>query len=176
MRSWWGKSSSKEAKKKPSKESFIDTLQRKLKFPSEGKSSSQKQRSDTVSRNQFLSRPVSRSTSPSKHVGRCQSFAERPQAQPLPLPCHAGVARTESSLAKPRQGKGAKPLLFLPLPKPGCIQNRLDHPEFDGDLMTASVSSDCSVDSDDPGDSSQRSPLASDCDLGNGTASGSPSR
>lgn len=177
MRSWWGKSSSKETKKKSSKESFIDTLQRKLRFPSDGKSSSQKHYGDTVSKNQFLSRPVSRSSSPSKHVGRCQSFAERPQAQPLPLPCqHAsGVARTESGLAKPRHGKGAKPLLFLPLPRPGCIQNTLDHSEFDGDLMTASVSSDCSVDSDDPGDSSQRSPLASDCDLGNGTASGSPS-
>lgn len=121
MPSWWGRSSSKEAKKKTSKESFIDTLHRKFKSPSEGKASSrsggsQKHCSDTVSEKGSRSPLESRSPSPSKHVARCQSFAERPHAQPLPLPgVHpACVGRTNSGIGistKPRLEKASKPII-----------------------------------------------------------------
>ncbi|XP_031281102.1 mitogen-activated protein kinase kinase kinase YODA-like isoform X2 [Pistacia vera] len=177
MRSWWGKSSSK---KKASKENFISTLHQKLKTTPEGKQSSRSGGSrrhcnDTVSELGSQSRAESRSTSPSKKVYRCQSFAERSDAQPLPLPGPhpAAVGRTDSEIsvsAKPRLEKGAKTSLFLPLPKPACIRNRANATDLDGDLVTASFSSDCSIDSDDPADSRNRSPLANDYDNGTRTA------
>lgn len=183
MPSWWGKSSSKEAKKKVSKESIIDAIQRKLKIPSENKSANRssggsRRGSDTISERASLSRAESRSCSPSKNVSRCQSFVDRPQAQPLPLPVRhpARVARTESGInvsAKPRLEKVSKPSLFLPLPQPACIRNRPDPADLDGDL--ADSVSECSIDSDDPADSSQRSPLASDYETGSRTTAGSPS-
>ncbi|KAJ0043119.1 hypothetical protein Pint_17483 [Pistacia integerrima] len=152
MRSWWGKSSSK---KKASKENFISTLHQKLKTTPEGKQSSRSGGSrrhcnDTVSELGSQSRAESRSTSPSKKVYRCQSFAERSDAQPLPLPGPhpAAVDRTDSEISV-----SAKPRL-----------------EKDGDLVTASFSSDCSIDSDDPADSHNRSPLANDYDNGTRTA------
>ncbi|CAK9160919.1 unnamed protein product [Ilex paraguariensis] len=185
MPSWQGKSSSKEAKKKSSKEGFFETLYRKFKNPSESKSTSRSGESrrhcnDTVSEKGSQSRAGSRSPSPSKHVSRCQSFVERPMAQPLPLPGlrPAGVGRTHSGItgsAKPRGEKGSKPSLFLPLPRPSCIRNKPDPADLDGDLVTASISSEGSVDSDDPADSRQRSPLASDYEIGSRTAAGSPS-
>jgi hypothetical protein len=190
MRSWWGKSSSKDSKKKTSKESksFIDTLHRKFKSSSEGKVSSRsggsrRHCSDTVSEKGSRSPLESRSPSPSKHVARCQSFAERPNAQPhaqpLPLPgVHpASVVRTDSGigiLTKPRLEKASKP--FLPLPRPGCIGGRPNPADLDGDLVTASVSSGSSIDSDDPADSHHRSPQATDYDAGTRIAAGSPSR
>ncbi|KAK4480739.1 hypothetical protein RD792_013821 [Penstemon davidsonii] len=184
MPSWWGKSSSKEAKKKTSKESFIDTLQKKFRSP-ESKSSSRsggsrKRASDTVSERGSESRAESRSASPSKHVGRCQSFAERSQAQPLPLPGlrPTNVSRTDSGIsemAKPKTERASKPSLLLPLPRPACIRKRLDPSDLDGELAVASISSECSIESDDPADSRQHSPLANDYDIGSRTAAGSPS-
>ncbi|KAL2542080.1 Mitogen-activated protein kinase kinase kinase YODA [Abeliophyllum distichum] len=187
MPSWWGKSSSKDAKKKTSKESFIDTLNRKFRSP-ESKSSnrsggSRRHSSDTVSEKGSQSRAESRSTSPSKHVARCQSFAERPQAQPpqpLPLPGlrPANVGSTDSGMgdvAKPKSQRISKPSLFLPLPRPGCIRHRPDPTDLDGEVVVASISSECSIESDDQADSRQRSPLASDYDIGSRTAAGSPS-
>ncbi|KAL0452480.1 UNVERIFIED_CONTAM: Mitogen-activated protein kinase kinase kinase YODA [Sesamum latifolium] len=184
MPSWWGRSSSKEAKKKTTKESFIDTLHKKFKSP-ESKSSSRpggsrRRSSDTVSERGSQSRAESRSPSPSKHVARCQSFAERPQAQPLPLPGlrPANVSRTDSGIsesAKPKLEKVSKPSLFLPLPRPACIRQRLEPADLDGEVAVASISSECSIESDDPADSRQRSPLANDYDIGCRTAAGSPS-
>ncbi|KAM7504779.1 hypothetical protein LguiB_003683 [Lonicera macranthoides] len=185
MPSWWVKSSSKDTKKKASKESIFDTLHRKFKIPSEGKSSNRSSESrgrgsDTFSVKESLSRVVSRSPSPSKNVSRCQSFVERPHAQPLPLPdLHpAGLARTDSGLcvsAKGRLRKGSQQSLFLPLPKPGCIRNTADLADLDGDLVNASISSEYSIDSDDQADSRQRSPLTSDYETGSRTTAGSPS-
>ncbi|GAB2294021.1 hypothetical protein Dimus_028237 [Dionaea muscipula] len=187
MPSWWGKSSSKEVKRKTSasKESFIDVLQRKFRFPADGKfdgspRGSRRRCSDTISERGFQSRAVSRSPSPSKHVARCQSFAERPLAQPLPLPRFhsANVGRTDSGISvstKPRVEKSSKSSLFLPLPKPACIRSRPDPSELDSDLVTASVSSESSIDSEDLTDSRMRSPQALDADNGTRTAAGSPS-
>ncbi|KAJ7969914.1 Mitogen-activated protein kinase kinase kinase [Quillaja saponaria] len=184
MLSWWGKLSSKEAKKKTGKESFIDTLQRKFKIPSEGKVSSRsgvsrRHCSDTISERGAQTPAGSRSSSPSKEVLRCQSFAERPHAQPLPLPgLHpSNVCRTNSgiSISTKRVEKGSKPSLFLPLPKPGCMRRSLNPTDLDGDLVTASVSSESSIESDDPSDSRHRSPQAIDYDHGARTAGGSPS-
>lgn len=186
MPSWWGKSSSKEAKKKTSKESFIDSLHRKFKIPSEGKSNSRsggsrRHCSDAISELGSQSRAVSRSPSPSNKVARCQSFAERPHAQPLPLPAMhpASIGRTDSGISispKPRSEKRSKSSLFLPLPRPGCIRGRLNPTDLDGDLVTASVSSESSLDSDDPTDSRSRSPHATDYDNGIRTAASSPPR
>ncbi|KAK7279925.1 hypothetical protein RJT34_24986 [Clitoria ternatea] len=182
---WWSKSSSKETKKKAGKErSFIDTLHRKFKIPSEAKlnirsGGSGRHCNDTVSEKGDHSPSESRSPSPSR-VARCQSFAERPHAQPLPLPgLHpSSVGRVDSEISissKSRLEKGSKPLLFLPLPKPGCIHCRPSAADLDGDLVTASVFSDCSADSDEPADSNNRSPLATDSETGTRTAAGSPS-
>ncbi|KAH6828129.1 Protein kinase superfamily protein [Perilla frutescens var. hirtella] len=183
MPSWWGKSSSKEAKKKTTKESFIDTFHKKFKTPeskSSGRSAGSRRRSnDTVSERGSQSRAPSRSPSPSKHVARCQSFAERPQSQPLPVPSlrSANVTRTNSGIsesAKPKPERVSKPSLFQ-LPRPSCIRQRLEPGELDGELAVASVCSECSIESDDPVDSRQRSPRANDYDIGCRTAAGSPS-
>lgn len=186
MPSWWGKSSSKEAKKKTSKESFIDTLHKKFKSPSEVKASnrsggSQRHCSDTVSEKGSRSPLDSRSPSPSKHVARCQSFAERAHAHPLPLPgVHsASIGHTDSGISisiKPRLEEASKPSLLLPLPRPGCIHGRLNPVDLDGDVVNASVSSESSVDSNDLADSHHRSPQATDFDTGTRAAAGSPSR
>ncbi|CAI9261845.1 unnamed protein product [Lactuca saligna] len=177
MPSWWRVSSSKEAKKKTSKDSIIDTI-RKFRISSDKKSGgSRRGCSDTVSEIGSLSRIQSRSVSPSKEskfVARCQSFQERPQAQPLPLPVlhPSRMTRTESGLSasgKQKQEKGSKTPPFLPLPH---MRTRPDAGDFDG---ADSVCSECYSDSDDPPDSSQLSPLASDYDTGSRTTAGSPS-
>ncbi|KHN41598.1 Mitogen-activated protein kinase kinase kinase 2 [Glycine soja] len=183
MPSWWGKSSS--TKKKANKESFINAFHRKFKIPSEGKPNSRsggsrRHSNDSISEKGAQSPPESRSPSPSK-VGRCQSFVDRPHAQPLPLPgLHpSNISRADSEISIPssraRHEKGSKPSLFLPLPKPVCIRGRLNPADLDGDLVTASVSSESSADSDEPVDSRNRSPLATDCETGTRTAAGSPS-
>jgi hypothetical protein len=130
-----------------------------------------------------LSRVPSRSPSPSTHVSRCQSFAERPQAQPLPLPLpgvpHTKIGRCDSGISasvKPGLDGGGKPLHLLPLPRPGHVLNRLDQADTAGDLATASVSSDSSIDSDDLPDSRVLSPFTSDYENGNRTAVNSPPR
>lgn len=187
MPSWWGKSSSKDSKKKPGKEGFIDSLHRKFKIPSEikpgSKSGGSRRRTiDTVSEMGCQSLAASRSPSPSKLVSRCQSFVDRPHPQPLPLPGlhRGGIGRTDSGISlpsKPRPEKGSKPLSFLPLPRPSCIRNKPDPADLDGDVINASFSSECSIDdSEDPTDSRQRSPLASDYENGSRTVVGSPSR
>ncbi|KAJ4712055.1 Kinase superfamily protein [Melia azedarach] len=157
---------------------------RKFKGASQEKSSSRsggstRRYNDTVSERGSLSRVPSRSPSPSKNVSRCQSFAERPRAQPLPLPgghlARLGRSDSEiSELTKPRFDRSSKPM-FLPLPTPGHVPNRLDPIDAEGDLATASVSSDSSIDSDDPTDSRLLSPLTSDYENGNKTAATSPS-
>ena len=185
MPTWWGKSSSKEDKRKASKESFFDAINRKLKITSDEKSTSrsggsQRHRSDTVSERGSLSRVPSRSPSPSTQVSLCQSFAERPHAQPLPLPVvhHASVVRMNSGINAstiPGFDRGSRPSPFLPLPKPGQASNKLDPVDAEGDFATASISSDSSIDSDDPSDSRLLSPLTSDYENGQKTAANSPS-
>ncbi|KAI9084208.1 hypothetical protein K1719_033879 [Acacia pycnantha] len=184
MPSWWGKSSSKETKKKRGKESIIDALQRKLRIPSEGKVSSRsrgprKNCNDTISEKGAQSPVESRSPSPSK-VARCQSFAERSLAQPLPLPVGhpSSIVRTESEISISSKSRGervSKKSLYLPLPRPACIRSRPNPADLDGDAITASVFSESSADSDDPADSCLRSPLATDSETGTRTAAGSPS-
>ncbi|KAI3957660.1 hypothetical protein MKW92_004941 [Papaver armeniacum] len=133
MPSWWGKSSSKEVKKKTNKESFMDTLHRKFKTPTEEKGTvrtggSRRRNSDIVSERGSRSRAASRSPSPSSQVSRCQSFAERTQAQPLPLPVgsSAKVGRTDSALSVQRPGreKSSKTSLF-PLQNPVVFRTGL---------------------------------------------------
>uniref|UniRef100_A0A2P2MV66 mitogen-activated protein kinase kinase kinase n=1 Tax=Rhizophora mucronata TaxID=61149 RepID=A0A2P2MV66_RHIMU len=183
MPSWW-KSSSKEVKQKASKESFIDTLHRKFKSPSEGKinslsGGSRRHCSDTVSEKGSLSQAASRSASPTKLVSKCQSFAERPHAQPLPLPgMHSpGVGHTDSEIGMPIQPRSEKnsKSLFLPLLKPGCIRGRPNPSDLDVELVFSSASSDGSIDSDDPADLTLRSPQATDYDWGTRTTACSPS-
>lgn len=184
MPSWWRKSSSKDVKKKTSKESLIDSLHRRFKIPTEGKvnnraGGSRRHFNETVSEKGSQSRAESRSPSPSpsKQVSRSQSFADRPHAQPLPLPgLHPGsVGRTDSGISSPklRSEKGSKSSLILP--RPARICSRPNPTDLEGDLVTASVSSESSIDIDDPGDSRHRSPQAIDCDNGR-PAAGSPSR
>lgn len=66
--------------------------------------------------------------------------------------------------------------MILPLPTPGCVPDRLDTIDAEGDLATASVSSDSSTDSDDPSDSRLLTPLTSDYENGNKSAVTSPTR
>ena len=181
MPSWWRKPSSKEVKKKTSKESFIDSLHRKFKIPSEGKPNSRSGVSrrccnDTISEKGSQSPAESRSPSPSKQVSRSQSFAERPHAQPLPLPDLGGTDSGIGISTKARPEKGSKSSLFLPLPRPGCIRHRPNLNDLDGDYVTSSVFSDSSAESDDPTDSHHRSPQATDYDNGTRTAVSSPCR
>ncbi|XP_022720417.1 mitogen-activated protein kinase kinase kinase YODA-like isoform X1 [Durio zibethinus] len=185
MPTWWGKSSSKEDKRKASKESFIDVINRKLKFTSDEKSTSRlggsrRRRCDAVSERGSLSRVPSRSSSPSTQVSRCQSFVERPHAQPLPLPgLHpASVVHANSGInasTRPGVDKDSRPSLLFPLPKPEQVSNKLDHVDAEGDIATASISSDSSIYSDDPSDSRLPSSLTSDYENGQRTAANSPS-
>ncbi|KAM2075218.1 hypothetical protein ACFX1T_038131 [Malus domestica] len=187
MPSWWRKSSSKEVKKKKAnRESFIDTIatiHRKLKSSSEekcnGRSGGSRRRCiDTVSEMGSLSRVLS--PAPSSQVSRCQSFAEKPHAQPLPLPrvqlSNIGCTNSGISVAsKPESDRESNQLFYLPLPAPGCVSSREDRTYAEGDLATASISSDSSIDSDDPSDSRLLSPMGSDYENGNRTNINSPS-
>lgn len=173
MPSWWGKSSSKDSKKKTTKENFIDTLHRFI-SPSDQKGNvksvgSRRRCSDIASDKGSRSIVESRSTSPSTQVSRCQSFADRPVAQPLPLPgLQPGICRTSSglSLSKPILEKRGKPQLRLPMPTRGCVPRRANVADAEGDLATASVSSTCSIDSDEATDSRLHSPVGYDFDRG----------
>lgn len=181
MSPWWAKSTSKDGKKKGNKESIMDTLHRKFKISSEEKCSSrsaksQRYSSDTVSEKGFLSHVQSSSVSPSTQVSRCQSFAERPHPQPLPLP---GMHLTDSIIdasTKPGFDKGSKPSFLLPVPVSGNLPNRPDPSDTYGDLATASISSDGYIDSDDPSESRLLSPQASDYENGNRTTMNGPLR
>ncbi|XP_068645682.1 mitogen-activated protein kinase kinase kinase YODA-like isoform X2 [Aristolochia californica] len=168
MPSWWGKSSSKEVKKKSNKETFIDTLHRKFKIPSDDKGNiksagSRRRNADALFEKDSRSRAQSRSPSPSTQVSRCQSFAERPHAQPLPLPgIHSTFGRTASGISLSRPGTEKCRKVNLPLPKPDRSLQRPEGADVDGDLATASVSSGSSIDSDDPIDSRILSPRGND--------------
>ncbi|PKA55005.1 Mitogen-activated protein kinase kinase kinase YODA [Apostasia shenzhenica] len=170
MPSWWGKSSSKDAKKKTTKENFIDTLHRFI-SPTDQKGNGRsggirRRNSDIRSEKGSRSRTESRSTSPSTQVSRCQSFADRPLAQPLPLPgLQQGISRTPSaiSISKPILEKRGKPQLLLPLPTPGRAVRKPENAETYGDLATGSVSS-SSVDSDEATDSRIHSPVGNEYD------------
>ncbi|XP_072955992.1 mitogen-activated protein kinase kinase kinase YODA isoform X1 [Typha angustifolia] len=170
---WWRRSSSKDVKKK-TKENLIDTFHRFI-SPTEQKENEKSGRtrrrcSDTRSEKGSQSRAESRSTSPSTQVSRCQSFADRPLAHPLPLPVvRSDVTRTSSEVgkSKPMLEKRGKPQLHLPLPTPNRVLRRPDTTDIEGDLPTASVSSNCSIDSDDPADSQLHSPAGNDSENGN---------
>ncbi|XP_047971606.1 mitogen-activated protein kinase kinase kinase YODA isoform X2 [Salvia hispanica] len=160
MPTWWGKSS-KDVKKKSNVESFIDSLSRKC-IRSGGP---RRQSSNTTS--QKVLGADSQSPSPSQQVSRCQSFGERPQAQPLPLPgSHfTNIYRTDSgdrALNGPSADRVSKSTVLHPLPKPGHgkIGKRAEVGEKD--LATASSCSDSSSDTDDPSESRLLSPEASD--------------
>nr|XP_010918582.1 mitogen-activated protein kinase kinase kinase YODA isoform X2 [Elaeis guineensis] len=173
MPSWWGKSSSKDVKKKTTKENFIDTFHRLIN-PNDQKGhvksgGTRRRRSDINSEKGSKSRAESRSTSPSTQVSRCQSFADRPHAQPLPLPglC-SGITRTSSEVSTSKQVlEGGRQQLHLPLPRPNHNTKRPDLSDVDGDLATGSLSSNCSMDSDDPADSQLQSPVGNDFENGN---------
>jgi len=178
MRSWWGKSSSKEVEKKPNRECIVHTIQRKLKNASEDKCNnksgrSRRHRDYAFSKKGSRSLAPSRSPSPSTHVSRCQSFAERPLSQPLPLPgshhsdaigANPGVILT----SKVDRAINSKPSLYVPLPIPGFVSSKEDATDMEGEIATASVSSEGSIDSGNSFDSPHFiSPLASDCENGN---------
>lgn len=170
MPSWWGKSSSKEGKKKENKESIIYTIQRKLKSTSEDKcnSGSGGSRRHTVSNKRSQSPVFSGSASPSTHVSRCQSFAERPHAQALPLPGPkpSTICRTNSAISvasKSENARDSKPSQHFSLPKPGCASNQREPTNAEEDIATASISSDTSNDSDCPSNSRHLSSLAFAC-------------
>lgn len=180
MPSWWGKSSSKNVKKKSSKDNLIDTLHRFI-TPTEQKGNvrsggSRRHGADTASVKGSLSQAESQSTSSSTQVSRCQSFADRPHAHPLPLPrVHSSMTcrRSGHGGSKPMLEKRGKAQLFLPLPTPNHVPVRLDTADISGGLATASVSSNCSIDSDD---SELHSPVENDFENGSGRIMHDPSR
>ncbi|XP_004503703.1 mitogen-activated protein kinase kinase kinase YODA isoform X1 [Cicer arietinum] len=181
---WWGKSSSKEVKRKTNRESIFEIIQRKLKSVSEERSSyksegSRKHHSSTISKKGSRSSGPSRrrSPSPSPHVSRCLSFAESHYSQPLPVPgfplptvnnVNSGIIVT-SKLQRASGDPTSKPSLYFPLPEPGYLTKRGEVTDVEGDIATASVSCDSSIDSGDSSDSHLVSPLASDCENRNRT-------
>ncbi|XP_019241027.1 PREDICTED: mitogen-activated protein kinase kinase kinase YODA-like isoform X4 [Nicotiana attenuata] len=184
MRSWWGKSSSKDVRRKPNKGSFIDTISRKLKIftkeKSSGKSGSSRRRcNENISEKSSQSR-VSRSPSPSTPASRCQSFVDRTSSQPLPLPdghysyVHLVDSENIASIKSVTSGV-SKSSLTLPLPTPRRLPYGSAATGVDEDLPTASVSCDSSSESDDPTDSRLLSPQTSDYKNGSRTALNSPS-
>ncbi|CAN6461638.1 unnamed protein product [Victoria cruziana] len=159
MPSWWGKSSSKEAKKKTGKDNIFENFHfRKLKILSEDKGSFRskagfrRQSIDTISEKGSASQAVSRSTSPSNQVSRCQSFADRLHSQVIPLPgaqnSHTDIRKPGVGAYQPKLNKPGKSSFFLPPPEKAS--SKPDTIDADGGLGTASVSSECSIDSDDP--------------------------
>lgn len=184
MRSWWGKSSSKDVRRKSTKESFIDIINRKLKIftteKSSGKSGSSRRRhKDTNSVKGYQSR-VSRSPSPSTPDSRSQVFADRTSSQPLPLPeghssnVHLVDSDNSASIILVT-GEVSESSLTLPLPMPRHLPHGPAAAGVDRDLPTASVSCDSSSDSDDQTDSRLLSPQTSDYENGSRTALNSPS-
>ncbi|TMW95756.1 hypothetical protein EJD97_008376 [Solanum chilense] len=184
MRSWWGKSSSTDVRRKSTKESFIDIINRKLKIftteKSSGKSgSSRRQCKDTNSVEGSQSR-VSRSPSPSTPDSRSQVFADRTSSQPLPRPeghssnVHLVDSDNSASIILVT-GEVSEPSLTLPLPMPRHLPHGPAAAGVDRDLPTASISCDSSSDSDDLTDSRLLSPQTSDYENGSRTALNSPS-
>lgn len=180
MAPWWGKPSSKEAKKnkKTNRESIFDMIQRKLKNVSDEKSSCRlvgfrKHRSGIVSKKGSRSfGPSTRSRSPSRSVSRCLSFADNRYCRPLTVPetsfptvsnADSGITLT-SKLERAVGDPTSRPSIYFPLPEPGYITIRGEFTDVEGDIVTASVSSDSSIDSGDSSDSHLVSPLVSDCE------------
>lgn len=171
MPPWWGKSS-KEVKKKSNGESFIGSLHKKCIRTGPPR----KQRNNTTSQKASQSGVDSQSPSPSKQVSRCQSFGERPQAQPLPLPTshftnHADLGDKGSK--GPSLDRGSK--TFHRLPKPGHEKIGKRAEVGERYLATVSSSSDSSSDTDDPSESRLPSPQASDYENGIKSDAASPS-
>lgn len=180
MPSWWGKSSSKYVKRKTGKESFVDAIRRKFKIVSRDNTvgelgGSEKYSKDTLS---DIGLAVPRSESPSLLASRCQSFNERPHAQPQPLPLprmhHAHTEGDDSGITTSGLDKKdfSKPAPLSLLSR----DNKPLSPDAWGEYATASVSSNSSTDTDDQLDSRLLSPLASDYGSGNVTAVNSPCR
>lgn len=183
MAPWWGKPSSKEVKKKKkektNRESIFDMIQRKLKNVSEEKSSYKlggfrKHRSGTISKKGSRSfGPSTRSPSTSPSVSRCLSFADNRYSRPptvpgSPLPtvssnANSGIILT-SKLERAAGDPTSRPSIYFPLPEPGYLTIRGEVTDVEGDIVTASVSCDSSIDSGDSSDSHLVSPLASDCE------------
>ncbi|KAJ8504707.1 hypothetical protein OPV22_005593 [Ensete ventricosum] len=158
-------SADSEDVKKNTKENFIDTLHRFISSTEEKSSTksrgSRRRKSDT-SKKVSGSRTESRSTSPSAQVSRCQSFGGRTNSQPLPLPgLRSGISYKPSEVitSKSTLEERGKSQLLLPLPRPNHFSKRPDTAELDGGLATASISSNCSIDSDDAADSELHSPV-----------------
>lgn len=169
MPPWWSKSSSKDVKK-TTKENLIDTFHRLI-SPNEQKGSTKSKRNCRRGNNAAVekvckSTTVSRPTSPSKEVSRCQSFSvDRLHAQPLPIP--GGCPRAKRTVSdviesKPILEKRGKPPLFLPLPKPDPLHKRPGNSEIASEIVVASVSSNCSADNEYHADSQLQSPVAND--------------
>ncbi|KAH9316341.1 hypothetical protein KI387_024968, partial [Taxus chinensis] len=122
MPSWWRKSSSKEVKKKGSRDNIFDGP-----------------------------RVDSRSPSPSNSISHCHSFAERPHGKPLPLPSTlpSALGRIESAISfpVPLGNVSWRSSPCLPLPSPGQASNMLDSADVDGYSTSSSVSSVTFVDS-----------------------------
>lgn len=161
---WRRKSSPKEVKTNEKKQSFIDTIHEKFKNASKHKESLKSGKSKRVSgSNSERGFVVSRSALPSTQVSRCQSFADRQPSQPLPLP------RVHHS----QETRCCHPLALSSLSR--LASNRAKHLYGEGELATASVSSDSSLSTDDPIDSQLISPQASDYESATRTAINSPS-
>lgn len=169
MPPWWSKSLSKDVKKS-TKENLIDTFHRLI-SPNEQKGSTKSKRNcrrgnSTAVEKVCKSTTVSRPTSPSKEVSRCQSFSvDRPHAQPLPIP--GGCPRatrtvSDATDSKPILEKRGKPPLFLPLPKPDPLHKRPGNSEVASEIMVAYVSSNYSADNEDHADSQLPSPVGND--------------
>jgi mitogen-activated protein kinase kinase kinase YODA len=167
MAPWWGKSSSKEVKKnkKTNRESIFDMIQRKLKNVSDEKSSCRlvgfrKHRGGIVSKKG------------SRSVSRCLSFADNRYCRPLTVPesSFPTVSNADSGItlmSKLERAVGdptSRPSIYFPLPEPGYITIRGEFTDVEGDIVTASVSSDSSIDSGDSSDLHLVSPLVSDCE------------
>ncbi|KAJ1272266.1 hypothetical protein BS78_06G189100 [Paspalum vaginatum] len=169
MPTWWSKSASKDVKK-TTKENLLDTFHRLI-SPNEQKGNTRSKRNCRRANNTAVekvckSTTVSRPTSPSKEVSRCQSFSvDRLHAQPLPIPgVHPRVTCTVADVinSKPILEKRGKPPLHLPLPKPAPVLRRPGNSELPSETVVASVSSNCSVDSEGRADSQLQSPVGND--------------
>ncbi|XP_010539223.1 PREDICTED: mitogen-activated protein kinase kinase kinase YODA-like [Tarenaya hassleriana] len=173
MPTWRGKSTPKNGKWKSKWESFLDTLNRKLRLSSARRTANRSQgthrrHNDSISERGFRTWVPSTPPSPSAAVSRCQSFVGTPLAQPLPLPLPLPRANSPTICCtdKPECDLDSKQLLFSPPP---------DADSVEGYIATASISSGSSIESDDPSDSRLLSPLTSDHDNGIKIASNSPS-
>lgn len=171
MLPWWGKSS-KDVKKKSNGESFIGSWHKKCIRTGPPR----RQRIDTTSQKVSQSGAETQSPSTSKQVSRCQSFGERHQAQPLPVPSshfrkHADIGVKGSN--GPSLDRDSK--TFHPLLKPGHRKIWKHAEAGERYLATASNSSDSSSDTDDPSESRFPSPLTSDYENGIKSNAASPS-